>query len=182
MTAVVDLMFFLTSGRWLHCIKLQLQLSQSVSSDKRPCYNDLTLKWVHLTHFLFYCLSVLFPRGQDRKQRWNLLHLLHSFPQCADISSALMKLKRPGPHDSHTVPNTDASAWLGSMHPKEGHQWTESSIRHATPRPAPQTTVPSTLTATPTGFTTAHVISSGKCLIFLGVRVKLDKGANSSLL
>ncbi|KAF3858460.1 hypothetical protein F7725_011661 [Dissostichus mawsoni] len=38
------------------------------------------------------------------------------------------RYESPGPHDRHTVSNTDASVWLRSMDTKEGHQWSEPSI------------------------------------------------------
>lgn len=86
--------------------------------------------------------------------------------------SPLMKAKSPGPHDGRTVPNTDASAWLGSMDPKE---WTESSIHHATRRPATPTAAPSR--AAPTGFTTAYIESFGILMLIQSFRQ--DTGADS---
>ena len=124
MTAVGDLMFFLNPAWWLlSCINLQLQLSQSVSSVCRQEEHVTVIYILEVCPFdtLLYS-SVWFPRGQDRKQRLNLLHLPLSwaifhraltFPR-----SSYETWKTPGPNDGST--DTDDSAWLGSTDPQGG--------------------------------------------------------------
>lgn len=170
MTAVGDLMFFLNPARWLlSCINLQLQLSQSVSSVCRQEEHVTMIYILEVCPFdtLFYS-SVWFPRGQDRKQRLNLLHLplswtifhrVLTFPQSSYETQKLLGRMT-------AVPTQMTRLGPGPRTPKEGHQWTEPSIHHATPRPATPTTAPSTPTATPTGFNTAHIQSFCWCLIF----------------